>query len=234
MGWWPRLARTFRPDRVSDDIDEELASHVEEAIAHGRDPDEARRAIGGPAKYREASRDISRRDARDLARKSRRCLLWRRSGRRKGVSPIRVGNDVRRLWTEAGTRPPAGRPRRPHSGRQSVRRPLLRLLDAPLRPRPIRDRPDVSRGHDVVSDCRRRPGRIHRHGNRRSGGLFRADDDEPPGHAAGRELVSRSRCCTAVSRSVQCSSRCGRRSSRFRTSAQKGSQACRPSTCAHS
>jgi putative ABC transport system permease protein len=58
MAWWSRLARTFRPDRVSDDIDEELSSHLEEALARGRDPDEARRAIGVPAHYREASRVI--------------------------------------------------------------------------------------------------------------------------------------------------------------------------------
>jgi predicted permease len=58
MGWWSRLARTFRPDRVNDELDEELASHLEEAIAHGRDPEEARRALGGATRFREASRDI--------------------------------------------------------------------------------------------------------------------------------------------------------------------------------
>src|SRR5262249_32210220 len=40
------------------DIDEELASHLEEAVANGRDPDEARRALGLPLRHREASRDI--------------------------------------------------------------------------------------------------------------------------------------------------------------------------------
>lgn len=58
MSWWSRLARTFRPDRLSDELDEELASHLEEAVAHGRDPREARRALGGPARNRDASRDI--------------------------------------------------------------------------------------------------------------------------------------------------------------------------------
>ncbi|HEU5480560.1 MAG TPA: ABC transporter permease, partial [Candidatus Tumulicola sp.] len=58
MAWWSRLARTFRPTRVTDDIDEELASHLEEAIARGRDPEEARRALGVPLRHREASRDI--------------------------------------------------------------------------------------------------------------------------------------------------------------------------------
>ena len=58
MAWWSRLVRTFRPDRVSDDIDEELSSHLDEALARGRDPDEARRALGVPVHYREASRAI--------------------------------------------------------------------------------------------------------------------------------------------------------------------------------
>ena len=58
MAWWSRFARTFRPNRTSDEIDEELASHLEEAIARGRDPNEARRALGVPLRYREASRDI--------------------------------------------------------------------------------------------------------------------------------------------------------------------------------
>jgi putative ABC transport system permease protein len=58
MAWWSRLARTLRSDRVGSEIDEELASHLEEAIAHGRDPNEARRAIGGAAQHREVSRDI--------------------------------------------------------------------------------------------------------------------------------------------------------------------------------
>jgi predicted permease len=58
MAWWSRLARTFRPNRVSDDIDEELASHLEEAVARGRDPKEARRALGVPLRHREASHDI--------------------------------------------------------------------------------------------------------------------------------------------------------------------------------
>ena len=40
------------------DIDEELESHVEEAIAAGRDPAEARRALGSRLRRREESRDI--------------------------------------------------------------------------------------------------------------------------------------------------------------------------------
>src|SRR5579871_4015120 len=58
MSLWTRLANSFRGDRVNRDIDEELASHLEEAAAHGRDPAEARRALGSPLRQREASRDV--------------------------------------------------------------------------------------------------------------------------------------------------------------------------------
>jgi predicted permease len=57
MGWWSRLVNAVRGDRLVDDIDEELASHLDEAIERGRDPDEARRALGQLLRHREASRD---------------------------------------------------------------------------------------------------------------------------------------------------------------------------------
>src|SRR5919201_7164227 len=58
MGWWSRLVNAVRGDRLVDDIDEELASHLDEAIERGRDPDEARRALGPLLRHREASRDV--------------------------------------------------------------------------------------------------------------------------------------------------------------------------------
>jgi len=58
MSWWSRIANAFRSDTVSREIDEELASHVEEAIQEGRDPAEARRALGTSLRLREESRDI--------------------------------------------------------------------------------------------------------------------------------------------------------------------------------
>jgi putative ABC transport system permease protein len=58
MSWWSRLANLARGDRLTREIDEELASHIDEAIAHGRDPAEARRAFGSPLRHREGSRDI--------------------------------------------------------------------------------------------------------------------------------------------------------------------------------
>ncbi len=57
MPLWSRLANVVRGDRLNQEIDEELRSHLEEAIAQGRDPDEARRAFGSALRHREASRD---------------------------------------------------------------------------------------------------------------------------------------------------------------------------------
>jgi putative ABC transport system permease protein len=58
MSWWSRIANVFRPDRLSREIDEELQCHIEEAIAEGRDPAEARRALGSALRLREESRDV--------------------------------------------------------------------------------------------------------------------------------------------------------------------------------
>ncbi len=38
MSRWSRLVNVFRVDRVSREIDEELRSHLAEAIEEGRDP----------------------------------------------------------------------------------------------------------------------------------------------------------------------------------------------------
>jgi predicted permease len=58
MSLWSRLANVFRGDRLSREIDEELESHIEEAISQGRDPAEARLAFGPALRQREESRDI--------------------------------------------------------------------------------------------------------------------------------------------------------------------------------
>lgn len=57
MSVWSRIANVFRGERLNREIDEELASHIEEAIAEGRDPVDARRAFGSTLLYRERSRD---------------------------------------------------------------------------------------------------------------------------------------------------------------------------------
>src|SRR5260370_1593373 len=58
MSLWSRLVNVFRGDRLSREIDEELSSHIEEAIEQGRDPAGARRAFGSALRLREESRDI--------------------------------------------------------------------------------------------------------------------------------------------------------------------------------
>ncbi|HEV2499307.1 MAG TPA: ABC transporter permease [Terriglobia bacterium] len=58
MSLWSRITNVFHGDRLSREIDEELQSHVEEAIERGRDRAEARRAFGSTLRLREASRDI--------------------------------------------------------------------------------------------------------------------------------------------------------------------------------
>src|SRR5215467_12498570 len=58
MSLLSRIANLLRPARVNRELDEELASHLAEAAARGRDPVEARRAFGSPLHRREESRDI--------------------------------------------------------------------------------------------------------------------------------------------------------------------------------
>jgi predicted permease len=60
MSLWTRVVNAVRGDRLIDEIDEELESHLAEAAAHGRDPDEARRAFGPRLLQREASYDVRR------------------------------------------------------------------------------------------------------------------------------------------------------------------------------
>jgi len=58
MSWWSRIVNVFYSDRLSGEIDEELQSHIEEAVEQGRDPAEARRALGPALRLREESRDV--------------------------------------------------------------------------------------------------------------------------------------------------------------------------------
>jgi predicted permease len=58
MSLWSRVANVFRGDRLNREIDEELESHIREAIEHGRDPATVRRAFGSALRHREESRDI--------------------------------------------------------------------------------------------------------------------------------------------------------------------------------
>jgi predicted permease len=58
MSLWSRISNALRSERLNREIDEELQSHIEESIASGRDPREARRAFGSPLRAREASHSI--------------------------------------------------------------------------------------------------------------------------------------------------------------------------------
>jgi hypothetical protein len=58
MSVWSRISNALRGERLNREIEEELQSHIEEAIASGRDPDEARRTFGSILRQREASHSI--------------------------------------------------------------------------------------------------------------------------------------------------------------------------------
>ena len=58
MSLWSRILNAMYGERLNREIDEELQSHIEEAIASGRDPKEARRAFGCTLRAREASHSI--------------------------------------------------------------------------------------------------------------------------------------------------------------------------------
>src|SRR5580704_14683410 len=46
MSLWSRVTNVFRGEKLSREIAEEMESHIAEAVEQGRDPDEARRALG--------------------------------------------------------------------------------------------------------------------------------------------------------------------------------------------
>ncbi len=58
MSLWSRITNTVQGERLNRDIDEELRSHMDEAIASGRDPQEAQRAFGSALRAGEASHSI--------------------------------------------------------------------------------------------------------------------------------------------------------------------------------
>ena len=58
MSLWSRMWNAVRGERLNSDIEEELQAHIEEAVASGRDPGEARRAFGSVLRSRETSHSI--------------------------------------------------------------------------------------------------------------------------------------------------------------------------------
>jgi hypothetical protein len=57
MSLLTRMANVFRGEHVNREIDEELEAHVAEAMASGRDAEQARRALGSALRHRQESRD---------------------------------------------------------------------------------------------------------------------------------------------------------------------------------
>jgi predicted permease len=58
MSLWSRISNAVRGERLNSEIEEELQSHIEEAIASGRDPREAHRAFGSALRAREVSHSV--------------------------------------------------------------------------------------------------------------------------------------------------------------------------------
>ena len=58
LSLWSRISNAVRGERLNREIEEELQSHIDEAIASGRDPKEAHRAFGSALGTREASHSI--------------------------------------------------------------------------------------------------------------------------------------------------------------------------------
>jgi len=58
MSLWTRVRNVFRGEQLNRDLEEELQSHLEEAVENGRDPEEARLAFGSALRAREESRDV--------------------------------------------------------------------------------------------------------------------------------------------------------------------------------
>ncbi len=56
MSLWSRVWNVFRGDKLNRELIEEYESHIDEALAEGRDPKEVRRSFGPLLQHREASR----------------------------------------------------------------------------------------------------------------------------------------------------------------------------------
>src|ERR1700676_4496722 len=89
MSLWSRIANIFRADRLTRELDEELRSHLAEAIEQGRDPAEARRAFGSALRQREESRDVRLIPWLDSLRADA-VFGWRQLRKRKGTSAAAI------------------------------------------------------------------------------------------------------------------------------------------------
>src|SRR5580700_665471 len=89
MSLWSRIANVFRAGNLSREIDEELQSHIAEAIEQGRDSAEARRAFGSALRQREESRDIRLAAWLDSLRADA-VFGWRQIVKRKATSAAAI------------------------------------------------------------------------------------------------------------------------------------------------
>src|SRR5215469_8139030 len=89
MAWWSRVVNLFRSEHLSREIDEEMAAHIEDAIADGCDPQEARRAFGPALQRREESRDIRLVGWLDALRADA-VFGWRQLRKRKATSAVAI------------------------------------------------------------------------------------------------------------------------------------------------
>jgi len=89
MSFWSRVRNVVRRQRLIRDLDEELETHIAEAIERGRDPIEARRALGSALQLREESLDIRLIPWLDSLRADAR-LGWRHILKNKTVNAAAV------------------------------------------------------------------------------------------------------------------------------------------------
>src|SRR5690348_1627081 len=89
MALWNRVRNVLLSSRLNRDIDEELDSHLAEAVDHGRDPAEARRSFGSPLHRREESRDVRLLPWLDSLRADA-VFGWRQLMKRKATSAAAI------------------------------------------------------------------------------------------------------------------------------------------------
>src|SRR5215472_13887641 len=89
MPLWSRIANVWRGDRLNREIDEELEEHIADAVDQGREPAEARRALGPALHYRERSRDFRALPWLDSLRADA-VFGWRQLKKRKATSAAAV------------------------------------------------------------------------------------------------------------------------------------------------
>ncbi len=89
MSLWSRIKNVLRGDGLNREIDEELESHLADAIERGRDPVEARRSFGSTLHRREESRDIRLIAWLDSLRADA-IFGWRQLMKRKATSAVAI------------------------------------------------------------------------------------------------------------------------------------------------